>query len=134
MPVDWQHITVQRSSIKLLPEHLILPCFLTYLSGIRVVQCCQITCLFVFSSVLWCPLRFPCKNNVDETVLLAENHHLQQVTDKLSHNVVSSTPCLVFNRGDSSLEYLNWVTQNNGLWQPVPVRYHTREFVLVLFV
>ena len=31
------------------------PVLFTCLSGVRVVQCCQITCLRVFSSVLRCP-------------------------------------------------------------------------------
>jgi len=35
------------------------PVFFTFLSGVCVFQCCQITRLHVFSSVLWCSLRFP---------------------------------------------------------------------------
>jgi hypothetical protein len=30
------------------------------------------------------------------------------------------------NRGDSSLKCFNWGTQNNRLWQPVPVKYQRR--------
>jgi len=30
---------------------------------------------------------------MEETRVPVENHNLSQVTDKLSHNVVSSTPC-----------------------------------------
>jgi hypothetical protein len=47
-----------------LPEHMRLPPFLICLIGVRVVQCCQITGLHVFSSVLWCTLRFPRNNDV----------------------------------------------------------------------
>jgi hypothetical protein len=37
--------------------------------AIRVVQvfrflCCSVMCLYVYRSVLWCPLRFPHKNDV----------------------------------------------------------------------
>ena len=32
-----------------------------------------------------------------------------------------------FNRVDSSLECLNQVNHNYWLWQPIPVRYRTRE-------
>ena len=42
-----------------LPEHQSSPRFFTCLSC-----SCQITCLYVFSSVLLCPPRFPRKNDV----------------------------------------------------------------------
>jgi len=54
--------------VKLLPlrEHLSSP---RYYGGIRVAHlliflCCAIMCLYLLSSVLWCPLRLPHKNNV----------------------------------------------------------------------
>ena len=34
---------------------------------------------------------------------------------------------LVFDRGHSSLGCFNGATQNDGLWQSVPIRYHTRK-------
>lgn len=34
---------------------------------------------------------------------------------------------VVFDRGNSSLGCFNGATQNDGLWQSVPVRYHTRK-------
>ena len=37
--------------------------FFTCLSGVAVVQCCQVTYLHVFSSVLWYRIRFPRKND-----------------------------------------------------------------------
>ena len=40
------------------------PRFLTCLIWVRVSNCCEITCLHVFSSVLLCPLRFPRKIDV----------------------------------------------------------------------
>ena len=38
--------------------------FFTCLCGVRVVQCCHLTCLRIFSSVLWRTLRFPPKIDV----------------------------------------------------------------------
>jgi len=41
-----------------LPGHVSSPPLFTCLNGVRVVQCCQISSLHVFSSVLLCSLRF----------------------------------------------------------------------------
>ena len=41
-----------------LPDNLSSPRIFSSLSVVRVVQCCQVTRLHVFSSLLWYPLRF----------------------------------------------------------------------------
>ena len=48
-----RRVPLTEQELPALPEHLSSPpFFVLYLSGVRVVQCCQITWLHVFSSVL----------------------------------------------------------------------------------
>jgi len=78
--VTYNSVKVKHKTASGAPDFALF--FLTYLSGIRVVQCCQITCLFVFSSMLWCQLRFPCKNNdqfVFTTICFVESFYFINV-------------------------------------------------------
>ena len=46
-------------------QELLIPViYVTCLTGVGVVQWCQIICLHVFISVLWCLFRFPQRNDV----------------------------------------------------------------------
>ena len=64
----FKHYTQYRFQQELLTlrEHMSSPPF--FLVGsmllIFLVLCCSIMCLYVLSSVLWCPLRFPHENDV----------------------------------------------------------------------
>ena len=56
-------MSYKKQVLLILREHLSSPPFF---SGVRVAHlfnflCCPIMCLYVLSSVLWCPLRFPHK-------------------------------------------------------------------------
>jgi hypothetical protein len=63
--------------------------------------CCPIMCLYVLSYALWCPLRFPYKNDVQLTVRLCLQSFVGGLMSNLHYLfclriVVSNTYCVVF--------------------------------------
>ena len=63
--ITWR-VSYEKQELLTLREHLSSP---SVYDGVRVAHlwsflCCTIMCLYVLSSVLWCPLRFPHKNDV----------------------------------------------------------------------
>ena len=65
-----QRVSYKKQEVIALLEHLSLPpyfwCGLCCSSFyfFLIFLCCPIMCLYVLDSVLWCPLRFPHKNDV----------------------------------------------------------------------
>ena len=66
----WMHfqirVSYKKQELLTLREHMSSPLVFRWVSVAHIFSfvCCSIMCIFVLSSVLWCPLRFPHKNDV----------------------------------------------------------------------
>jgi hypothetical protein len=98
--VTWRGF-YKKQELLILREHLSSP---TVFGGVRVAHlfsflCCHIMCLYVLTSVLWCPFWFPYKNDVRflfASSCVWDGSYLLYVICVMLHMVVSNTYCVVF--------------------------------------